>query len=563
MAAVSWSGRTVVVGVLVVLAVRALYLVRFGWDLGWGNVGYLAHARAIALGQRTADEEQPLTYFALVAARRAGLTAVAANEVVYLVAHTLLALGTFGVARFIWPAASRARQIAVLATVAVIPLVATQSGRSNLGVTFAAGLTAAALALAAFAASASRSAVGGRWFPGVALAGASLLAALGGLARYEALAACVSGALVLLVAGRSMPGVQAPRHAALALLVGAFGTVLAVLALRSAVKSDVIPPAKTYAYYTFFDGLPLLMFPHLPSTEYARYQASAELFGHFDENHGSLAMAMLRHPGYAFLRIVTKPVDLLAVLGWLYGLSPIGLIFAAVGARRWDPGPAGQRRRAWLLAAYLLPAGMLFIPQQNPAYYVSVAVPLILAVAIGAEQVASRLSPSKARVFGGATLLGGVALVVFAGKPSVTNSRVLNQGASYLESRCPSGCLTNALPQSLRDQAWVVTDAGAPLPAREHRTETVIYGRQPPVLVERYDFCARVDRARAAGFAGPVLFVEARLSAFVPFDRDFDPEVRFEGAVDKARLIEEHRISIGRDELIFYELPAGSSCARS
>ena len=87
-----WS-RTFAAGLGAVLGARLLYLARYGADVGWMNLNYLAHARAIALGLHQAFEERPLTYLALVAARRLGASARMANELVYLVAHLLLAAG--------------------------------------------------------------------------------------------------------------------------------------------------------------------------------------------------------------------------------------------------------------------------------------------------------------------------------------------------------------------------------------------------------------------------------------------------------------------------------------
>src|SRR5437764_5800114 len=113
------------------------------------NLGYLEHARELALGRGQAAEEQPLAYFALVAARRLGLSALGANEAVYLAAHLLLAAGAIAIARFVWPAASRRRQRTVVATLALLPLLASQSGRNNLGVPLAAGLSAGAPGAAA------------------------------------------------------------------------------------------------------------------------------------------------------------------------------------------------------------------------------------------------------------------------------------------------------------------------------------------------------------------------------------------------------------------------------
>lgn len=540
---------TTLAALAAVLAARLLYLARYGWDIGWMNLGYLDHARRLALGQAGASEEQPLAFYALIGARRLGLSALAANEVVYLAAHLLLAAGAVALARFVWPAATRRRRAILVATIALVPLLASQSGRNNLGVTVAAGLTTAALAAAAAAAER------GRW--GAALL-AALLAGLAATARYEALATCAGAALVLAWLGPRMPGVAAPRRAAVALAAGAVSGLAAVIGIRHVLAGGSAAADPTYAFYTFFDGLPLLMHPVLPGTEYGRYRASVGYFGGFDANHGSLVHALLHHPGWAVVRVVTKPVDLLLVLLWLYGLTPVGLALAALGARRL--GPPRQWGRGWLLAAYLLPAGMLFVPQQNPAYYVSIAVPLVLAIARGVDRLADRLSPRSARALGGLTVAAAVALIAFAGKLSVTNSRALNAAAPYLEARCASGCLTNVLPQSIRDQAWVVTDAGAPFPPREHRNERVIFGGLSDVNPEGYEFCGRVRRARAAGFTGPVLYVDARIETFKVFDADFDPEVRFQGTVDRSQLVEEQRLSSGPDEVVFQHLPADRPC---
>jgi 4-amino-4-deoxy-L-arabinose transferase-like glycosyltransferase len=558
-----------------VLAARVLYLVRYGWDLGWGNVGYLNHARLIALGNRGAVEEQPLAFFALVAARKAGLTAVGANEAVYLVAHFLLALGALGIARFVWPSATRRRRVILVATLALLPLLGSQSGRNNLGVTLAAGLTASALALAAAATTGSRRTrdAGSRATASASattvLVAMPLAAALASAARYEGLVTCVGAALVLGILGRRMAGLTAQRRTAVLLAAGALGGLVAVMVIRRALAGGVVsgssaaPGDDTYAFYTFYDGLPIAMFPHLPSTEYARYGASARFFGGFQENHGSLVRALLHHPGYALLRFVTKPLDLLVVLLWVYALTPVGAFLAVLGLGGIGRLPRDVWARRWLLAAYLFPLAMLFIPQQNPAYYLSIAVPLALAVARGADRLAARVEPRTARWLGAATVGSALVLIGAAGKLSVTNSRVLNEGAAYLEDRCRRGCLTNVLPQSLRDQSWVVTDAGAPLPAREHRNEQVIRGALPPLRIAQYDYCGRVRRARASGFTGSILYVDTRVESFRAFDADFDPEIRYEGTVDRSNLIEERRFSSGPDEVIFYRLPDDRPCVHA
>ncbi|MEA2700449.1 MAG: hypothetical protein QOI66_4720 [Myxococcales bacterium] len=551
-----WSLGTFVGAAAGVLAARALYLLRFGWDIGWMNLGYLENSRLIALGRHQSVEEQPLTYFALLAGRRLGFDARAANEAVYLVAHLLLALGVLGLARFVWPAARARRRGALGVALAVTPLLAYESGRNNLGAALAAGLAASALAMAATAATATRLRAG----VAVQLLIAALLAALASTGRYEALATCAGGALVLALLGGRMPAVRQHRAAAVALGAGVVVGVLAVITIRRALAGGVVAASSTYGLYTFYDGLPLLMFPHLPSTEYARYRASVQFFGGFDANHGSVLHALVHHPGWALLRFLTKPVDHLAVLLWFYGLTPIGVALAAVGVRGIARRPASEWQRGWLLAAFLLPLGMLFVPQQNPAYYLSVAAPLLLAMARGADRVATRLEPRTVRIVAGATVLIGVALIAVAGKRTISNSHALNQAAAYLETRCQAGCLTNALPQAIGSQVWAVTDAGAPFPPRLHRNEQIVMQGFRPRDADAYNYCTRVARSRTGGFVGPVLYVDARIKTFTAFDPDFDPTVRYQGTLDRTNLVEERRFSTGSDEVTIYNLPDNIPC---
>ncbi|HEY8923277.1 MAG TPA: hypothetical protein VIU64_02780, partial [Polyangia bacterium] len=327
--AAGWpQALTMMAALAAVLVARLLYLARYGWDIGWMNLAYLRHARLLAVTHADPAEEQPLGSLALLGARRCGLSALQANEVVYLVAHLVLAAGAIGIAQFVWPAATRRRRAILVATLALLPLLASQSGRNNLGVTLAAALTAAALACAAVAATRGRA----PW-----MLAAAALAALAATARYEGIAACAGAALAFALAGRRMAGVRAPRRAGGALAIGALGGLVAVGAIHRALGGGAAAPGATYAFYTFFDGLPLLMHFELPGTEYGRYRASVGYFGGYEANHGSLAQALLHHPGWAFLRVLTKPVDMLLVLLWVYALTPVGLALAALGATRLGP----------------------------------------------------------------------------------------------------------------------------------------------------------------------------------------------------------------------------------
>jgi hypothetical protein len=161
-------------------------------------------------------------------------------------------------------------------------------------------------------------------------------------------------------------------------------------------------------------------------------------------------------------------------------------------------------------------------------------------------------------------VLAALAFVAAAGKAHVSNSRAINAAVPYLAERCRDGCLTSVLPQALRDQLWVVTDAGARLPPREHRNEqAILRPRTEPGVArsaEPYDFCARVRRSRSGGFGGPILYVDPRVTTFTVFDPDFDPEVRLQGTVDRAGLVVERRFSSGPDEVVVYQLPAAEAC---
>ena len=536
--------------VALVLAVRALYLARFGWDAGWMNWGYLAYAKILALRGAVAMEEPPLTPTLLVLFRRTGLNALQAAGALYLLAHACLALGTLLLGDFVWPGASNRRRLILLLLVTFTPLLSTVTGYRNLGVLVGASALALALGLALSAAAR----------PGPSpwlLVGAASFALVAGVARFEALAGVLCGGLVLAVAGRRLADVRWPRLAAAALLLGGLLGTLGAAELRH--RAGPPKASRDYALYTFYDGLPYLMWPRLSGDddEFARYRTSMKYFGSYAENGGSLSRALLTHPGAALLRFAVKPVDFVGALGWVGSLTPLGLLFVWLGLRKvhWRKGAGGQWPRAWALLAYAGPWAVLLVPSSAPAYFLMVAPPLLLAIARGVDVWTARLRPVRARVLGAACVVAGLVAVFFFGKRDVANSPVFNQAAAFLESRCATGCVVNFLPQPLRDQAWVDLEAASPFPRIEDR-ESMVLDTERPELKRGYDFRARVQRARQAGFVGPVLYVQSRVNSFSAFHPVFDVALKWEGSVDLHGAREDGRFRQGEDEVVVFELPA-------
>jgi hypothetical protein len=535
-------------GSLLVLAVRLLYLARFGWDAGWMNWGYLAYGKAIALHGTAAMQEPPLTPLLLFAARRAGLDALHAVGAVYLLAHLGLALGTLLLGHFIWPGAAPRRQRILLLLVAFTPLLSTVAGYRNLGVLVGAACLVLALALA-FSVTARPV------LSPLLLCGATLVALLAGAARFEALAGVLSGGVVLFALGRRLRGLPWPRAAATALLVGGLLGAWGADAFRRP-QPGLPPPARDYALYTFYDGLPYLLWPKHgeDDDEFARYRTSMKYFGSHADNHGSLARALLTHPGAALLRSAAKPFDFLGALGWVGSLTPVGLFFLWLGLRKvaWrGPPTEGGLPRAWALLAYAGPWAVLWVPTSAPAYFVMVAPPLLLAIARGVDRSMEHLGGKTQRLLGVCAVVTGVLAVAFFGKQDIANSPVFNQAAAFLEARCAQGCVVNFLPQPLRTQTWVDLEAKSTFPRISEREDRVLEAELPEVA-RGYAFAARVQHAREAGFAGPVLYVQSRVHSFTAFHPVFDQELRWEGTVDLEAARSEARFVHGDDEVLVY-----------
>jgi hypothetical protein len=531
------------------LGVRALYLARFGWDGGWMNWGYLAHAKTLALQGGVTMEEPALTPLLLVLFRHTGLSSLQAMGALYLVGHLGLALGTFGLATFVWPRASPRRRLILVLVVALTPLLSTVAGYRNLGALVGASGLVCALALALKAAERPRLSL-------LELGGATFFAVLASTARFEALAGVLCGAVVLLVLGRAFAGVHGARTASIALLVGGLLGAGASAALRR--PAGPAQASHNYAFYTFYDGLPYLLWPSFSEDddEFVRYRTSVQYLGTYAENHGSLVRALVLHPRGAFLRVVAKPVDFLGALGWFGSLTPLGLLLVALGLRKlpWRRQEDGTLARGWALLAYLGPFLMLWVPASAPPYFLTVAPPLLLALTRGLDMTTARLGARTAWLLGVGAVAAALVLIASFGKKDLANSPVFNEVAAYLESRCPTGCLVSFLPQAIRAQAWVELEAGSPFPAGG-RSESRVLGESGAEYQRGFDFEERVRRARRAGFQGPVLYVETRASSFQPFHEVFDGELKWQGAVDLTRLQEEKHFERGGDSVNIYVLP--------
>src|SRR5207253_2110845 len=113
----------------------------------------------------------------------------------------------------------------------------------------------------------------------------------------------------------------------------------------------------------------------------------------------------------------------------------------------------------------------------------------------------------------------------------------------------------NYPPQSLAGLAWATLDAGAPFPEKIKRSEPFVTGNYPAGFAAGCAFDERLRRARAAGYRGPVLYLDVRLTSARVFSDQFDPEHRLEGAVDLSRATLRRRFDAGADTVAIYELP--------
>ena len=77
-----------------------------------------------------------------------------------------------------------------------------------------------------------------------------------------------------------------------------------------------------------------------------------------------------------------------------------------------------------------------------------------------------------------------------------------------------------------------MTEAGAPLPLKDKRSEAFVLGRYAPSYLGGVRWDRRVAAARQAGWRGPVLYVRVAARSIQVFSDEFDPEHRLEGEPD-------------------------------
>jgi hypothetical protein len=548
------SARDILLAASLVLALRGVYLGRFGWDACWMNVNFLNEAKAFVLGRWAEPNGLPLTPFALWLGRRIGLDALGALGGVYLLGQALFTVAALALFCFFVPAASRRRLAIFAGALALVPILSLDTAYKDLAVLLGAGLFLAAVA-AAFHAAASDRPRPALWI------GTALFAALGGACRFESLAGTVSAGAALMLFGtsiRPVAGLHRPRAAALALGVGSgLGLVLA-LELALAMRGRAEIGSAAYSFYTFSDGLPFLMRLHAAGRgEYGRYAAAMGIFGGFAQNHGSLAAALLAHPRAAVLRFVLKVPDLFVGLLDPRGVTPavVGLALVGLWRLRRATATAG-RPRAVLMLAFLGPLALLFVPPVASQYYLPLLFPILCAATLGIDELAARASDRAVTAAVAAALVVGALAVALFGRTERTSSPAVNQAARFLEARCRDGCLVNYPSQIIAAEVWADLEAGAPLSIKVKRSEAFVLGQYPAGYEDGCRFADRIARARAAGYRGPVLYVDPQLDGARIFDDAFDPEHRFEGRPDLAKATLERRFTSGRDSVTIYRLNA-------
>ncbi len=513
-------------GLALVLAFRALYLVRFGGDPCGMNINFLLEAKAARFGYEV-ELRMPLVRLLLAAMRNAGASSAVALGTIYLTAHALLALGIFSLARTALGVRPRI-QASVAIAVAVLPALATDSGYRNISCTLAAALFAALAALL----------VDGR--VRFARMAAAFVLAVGAASCRPESALCVAG----LACALALLGDRIGAGRAGAAVAGAgFVTALA-LASSNAFGTAHGPSARmwgSYSFYAFYNASPYLLrlasylrHPGSTATEYLRYLETVRLFGGFEENGGSLLHALLHHPGKAAIWFAAKPVDLLITIVLRDSFTLLVVPMFLLAARRAYREGWRNASARWMpmLGAFAAPLAYAVVWSQggHAPYLLFVAPLLLLAALWGIEPWIESAPAVYLRLLATATIAIAALFVALAGHHSPATSPPLTEAAHWLEARCGgSGCLVNALPEVLDAQSWANLQAGAPLPAKDKRAEWFVLRHYPASYVEQVRWSQRLASARARGWRGPTFYVRPKTRSVQSFNDDFDPEHRLEG----------------------------------
>jgi hypothetical protein len=518
-------------GLALVVAMRLVFLARFGSDPGWMNDNFLAEAKAMRFDYPAQFVGMPLVRLLVFWLRDAGFGGGASLAILYFVSHLMLALGIFALARLVLAPTAHNRILTALA-VAFVPVFAMDSGHQNISCTVGAGL------LAVFAALQFTRTRGGGG-EAARLAALFALSAAASCCRPEPLLGVAALTAAVLFIG---PRIGARRAGAIAAGAGMVVGLL-VIQLTSHATAERGFSSGSWAFYNFYDRKPYLvrlavwiMNPHAGGSEYARYADSVKVFGSYAENGGSLLRALLRRPVQAVLWIAAKPVDGVITTLRLDAFTPLGAIAIVAMVRRIRRDGRRAAGAHWLplLCAYGAPTLFSLFFSQGLAQYMLIASPLLLfAMLWGIEPWVARLQPRAAMRLAATAALASAVAVVIGGHPGRASSPVLRDAAAWLQQRCArQGCLVNALPAPIDVQAWADLQAGAPLPGKDKRAEEFVLHQYSPGFIEQVRWSHRRAEARRRGFTGPVFYVRPQTSSLKCFNDDFDPEHALEGTPD-------------------------------